>query len=841
MKARHRRKLFLSILSVFLMLFLAVIIVPPMLDLKYLRPNFEQTIKSQTGINAKINGRINISLLRNAHIVVHDVRIPNGTIDSIVFTIPLMKIFDINRAETTGKIYIDGANITIYELTKSKFDSTIEISDSNINFMGRNFKVLDAILKNGNINAWIREKQHKYLLETNGDQFLITNKNEGLKIDGTLTPNGGATANMSIDTDDINSWFEFFEPDINRPVSLSMKVDWNGKYGFNFSDINGTIGNDKFNGSIILPGDDSFNKIDLSSDNMYFDLSFLLSKKSLLKNTRLDLNLHGNIKFSDTYYSDVKLNAFGTDDRITIENLDFKNEKIGGNINGNILGTGAQNLNIRFSKNDANVYCLFSGTPERWRCDEYEYNDKNLSANGTLVSDDGSFKITLSSKNKMPENFDFVSSLNFLGTDGTIVFKFADMGGEIKIINKHQIIKYDFVKDKNLDWLNKKTFNFLPESMRAENGFMKWQNNSFSFMPNGQKWNLRLEDDKFILSGNNELELLHAFNPDVDMPFINKFPYEISGKYSASSIKDLEIRMAGHVFNGVADGANITLKTDSLNLDLLANKHYFDNYDEMQFLSGAPVLAPFKIKGLGISLTASDIIWRNEMYDNFVYSLHDGTQDFSITDDARGSLLVSLKGLGGNEYGVLIKLNRFAFVGSLLNTNSPLNISDSVITGGAELKTNGKIAYDFWKNMKGSVELSFDGGILNGIGTDAFYAKISDITNTSAEDAIANAISGGKTKVKTLRIVGKYNHGKFETTQKLSLKARHTDIYGNLQLEEGKLSAQLDIFMHGASVQEKPISLKVLPNGEHRYSLAEIMRTIDIPYMEEFIRTHNQF
>src|SRR5574344_1376941 len=447
MKARHRRKLFLGVLSVFLTLFLSALIVPPMLNLKYLRPNFEQTIKSQTGITAKINGRINVSLLRNAHIIVHDVRIPNGTIDSIVFTIPLIKIFDINSAEITGKIYIDGANIAIYELTKSNFDSTIEISNSNIGFMGRNFNVLNATLQNGNINAWMREKQHKYLLKTNGDKFLITNKNEGLKIDGVLTPNGGATASLSIDTNDINSWFEFFEPDIDRPVSLNMKVDWDGKYGFNFSDISGTIGNDKFNGSIILPGDDSFNKIKLSSDNIYFDLSFLLSKKSLLKNTRLDLDLHGNIKFSDTYYSDVKLSAFGTEDKITIENLNFKNEKIGGNINGNILGTGAQNLNIRFSKNDANVYCLFSGTPERWRCDQYEYNDKNLSANGTLVSDNGSFKITLSSKNKMPENIDFVSALNFLGTDGTIVFKFVDMGGEIKIINKRQVIKYDFVKD----------------------------------------------------------------------------------------------------------------------------------------------------------------------------------------------------------------------------------------------------------------------------------------------------------------------------------------------------------------------------------------------------------
>jgi hypothetical protein len=71
--------------------------------------------------------------------------------------------------------------------------------------------------------------------------------------------------------------------------------------------------------------------------------------------------------------------------------------------------------------------------------------------------------------------------------------------------------------------------------------------------------------------------------------------------------------------------------------------------------------------------------------------------------------------------------------------------------------------------------------------------------------------------------------------------AKHTEITGNLQLEDGKMSAHLDIFLRGASVQQKPISLKVLPTGERKYSLTEIMQTIDIAYMEEFIRTHNQF
>lgn len=840
MKARHRRTLFFVILSVFLALFLAIITVPPMFNLKNLRPSFESALLNQTGINAKINGKINISLLRRAHIVAHDVVISNGKIDSVMFTIPLLKIFDINHAQFAGKIYVDGADIAIQDLNAKKIDSTIEISNSNIRFMDKRYKITDAILKNGNFNGWVRTSQHKYLIEKNGDSFSVTNKNEGLQINGALTDNGGARANMTIDTDDINAWFEFFEPKIYEHVSLTMNIDWDGKYGFNFSDINGTIGGDKFTGSVILPSDNGASTIKFSADDIDFDLSFLLSKRSILKNAKIDLDLNGTLQFANDYYSHARLSATGTNDKITINNLDFENKNIRGNINGDILATGAKNLNIRFTKDDAHIYCLFSGTPQIWRCDEYEYTNKKLGANGTIVVNNDLFKATLVSKNTMPENFDFASSLDFLGTEGLVTFRFADMGGEIKIANKQQTINYDFVKDKNLKWLNSDDFNFLPESMLDEPGFMKWTNGNFSFSPRSEIWNLRTENNGFILSGRSELELLHAFYPSLEIQFVNDFPYEISGKYSAPFINDLEFRMAGHIFRGNVNNQSITLKTDTLNLDLLANKDYFNNYEEMQFLSGAPILVPFKINRIGLSLRASDIIWRGEEYDNFVYSLRGETQDFSITDDARGSFLVSLKSIG-NGYGIMAKLNRFAFIGKLLDSKSPLNISDSVITGQAQLTTSGKIAYDFWRNMKGLIELSFDGGNLIGIGTDDFYARALQITSTNAEDTIAYALTNGETKIKTLHINGEYEKGKFKTTQKFELAARHTEMIGDMQLEDGNLSAQIEILLRGTSVEPKPISLQVQSDGTRNYSLSEIIRSVDIGYLAEFIRTHNQF
>ena len=98
MKARHRRIVFFSILSVFLALILAAIIIPPMINLERMRPGFESALLSQTGTTAKINGRINVSLLGRAHVVAHDVIVPNGKIDSVMFTIRLSEIFDVSNA-----------------------------------------------------------------------------------------------------------------------------------------------------------------------------------------------------------------------------------------------------------------------------------------------------------------------------------------------------------------------------------------------------------------------------------------------------------------------------------------------------------------------------------------------------------------------------------------------------------------------------------------------------------------------------------------------------------------------------------------------------------------------
>ena len=86
--------------------------------------------------------------------------------------------------------------------------------------------------------------------------------------------------------------------------------------------------------------------------------------------------MRGNLKFANTSYDMIRLNAVAENDKIKIENLKFVNKKIKGVISGNITGDGAQNLIMNLTRGDDEIYCLFNGTPQIWRCDEYEYTGK---------------------------------------------------------------------------------------------------------------------------------------------------------------------------------------------------------------------------------------------------------------------------------------------------------------------------------------------------------------------------------------------------------------------------------------------------------------------------------
>ena len=171
----------------------------------------------------------------------------------------------------------------------------------------------------------------------------------------------------------------------------------------------------------------------------------------------------------------------------------------------------------------------------------------------------------------------------------------------------------------------------------------------------------------------------------------------------------------------------------------------------------------------------------------------------------------------------------------------PLNVRDTMITAEIHMNTNGQIAHDIWYNLVGDMDISFDGGYVSGLSFDEFYASADKINTLNLEFALSNALGSGETRLKNMRIVGKYNNGNFKTTQPLSISMYHVDGIGTVEIENNEMYTTLDLTMRGTSPAPSVIQLNVLPNGVRQYSLSEIMINFDSGYLSEFIRTHDKF
>jgi hypothetical protein len=171
----------------------------------------------------------------------------------------------------------------------------------------------------------------------------------------------------------------------------------------------------------------------------------------------------------------------------------------------------------------------------------------------------------------------------------------------------------------------------------------------------------------------------------------------------------------------------------------------------------------------------------------------------------------------------------------------PLNIGEAYVTGDISMKTHGMIAHDLEYNLDGTMDLTFNGGYIFGFGIDDFFAAADKINILNAEMALATALNDGQTRLKSLHIVGKYNHGNFETTEPMTLSVPHADATGALQISDGKMSAQFYLVLRGTAPEPAPIDIEILPTGERNYSLSEIMRNFDPAFMREFVRTHDRY
>ena len=417
---------------------------------------------------------------------------------------------------------------------------------------------------------------------------------------------------------------------------------------------------------------------------------------------------------------------------------------------------------------------------------------------------------------------------------GQIDFEFSDISGTYKIDGQHIIPTYRFANNKTLQWLDP-NIEQIPQFMRSSIGDFHWQDNMMHFVPKSNRWQLYLTDKYFMINGKNAKDWF----PNIDTRAFKNLEYTISGTYNGKNIANLEIIIADHKFYGSLNDDTITLHTDILNLDSFISQTYLDNYEELSFLTIPPITIPFELP-INISLSADALIYNGITFKNFVYSSKKSSQTFSITDQNRGNLLATIT-RNDNKYDIFIQLNRFKTDGTLLSAQMPLNVRDTTITAEINMRTFGNIAHDLEYNMIGDMDLSFDDGYLVGIGIDDLFAAANQINSFNAEYALSYALDGGESRIKKMRIIGKYKNGDFKTTAPIALQLRHTDATGTLEISDGAMYAQLNMILRGTSPAPQPIELQIMPNGARQYSLSEIMTNFDATYMRDFIQTHKQF
>ena len=821
-KPKYKRRIGWTLVGIVIAAFMAVLFVPPAITLNYMKPQLAAAVESQTGIKADFNGDVNFGLLGTATIVARDITVPFGTIHSAMFSVPMLSVFHPSDAELTGPISLYGAHFTISNLNAFNFNNKITFYNSTIRFFSHDYDIIRGELQNGRFTGTVRTNQHKYDVTYENDEFVIHNQNNQLEIVGQLYSDGSARGQMSIVTDDVNKWFEFNQPKINGTVDLTMNFEWDGGTGFNFTDI---VANNLSGNIRLYP--DGRRDIDLVAHDMDFDFSFLSKPKNFMNGTNLKLDFYGNIKFGKYQFDHVKISATGTDEKLQIGTIIADDFTFNG---GTIDATGAHDIMAIIPMHDKDTMCLFSGTPTTWRCSEYSHG--NMA--GSLWVDGDRFNIVVRAPVKMPDITSVKQHALAFGNRGIVDFVFNDAAGTLTIDGDKIRPEFTFAKNKDLGWLGAK-LPFLPKSMANATGDFNWESSAVVFHPHNKTWQMAVQNDLFYIYGNNFKEWF----PKIDLQSLRDNIYTVSGEYKNNVISDLTINIANHVFTGTATNDLITLKTDVLNIDSFLSPTYMDRFDEMSFLTMHPIMLPFDI-GTNISISADTLVFNGQEYKNFVYSLKPDVQVFSISDDYRGNILVTIE-RDGSWYDISLQMNRFATRGKILNDLMPLNIGESYVTGDVEMKTNGMIAHDLEYNLNGTLDLTFTGGYIYGLGIDDFFAYADKITILNAEYALINALTGGQTRLKSLHIMGKYENGNFATTEPLTLSVPHADATGALQINDGKMSAQFYLVLRGTAPEPGPIDLSIAPTGERTFPLSEIMQNFDPAYMRQFVKNHDRF
>ncbi len=824
----YKQKILWSIAGLFAIAGLGIAVAPEFITLNNLKPKLEQAINSHPGINAKINGDIKFSLLSGPKLVAHNITVPNGFVKFIEFDIPIKQIFNLSDVNVFEKATVYGADLKIESLTSPLSDQVINIKSSTFEFRGHKFELVSSELNKNILSGILKTHQNNfnyyYSFVFDGVNFNVKNDKDNLIANGRILPDGSANGVLSVDTENINNFFHFSQPEIKQKISLTTNFYWDGFEGLSFEKITG----ENVSGNVEIYNNGR-KDIEIKATDVDIDLSYLASNLDVIYNTNLKIELTGKIKFRDNVYSFVRLNTIGTGDEFIINEIILDTTKISG---GTISKDFAKDLPITLVKDGADVFCFFSGNLESWECKKYQYDDMS----GKIIVDGENYEVFLNSDKKMFENTGFYKRFTHLGTNGELHFNFADASGTVYIKNDTGTPKYSFAKDKPFNWLGD-NFYFIPENMANEIGAFSWKDNLIFFVSNSNNWSIEMNVDTgyFKIRGAN----IKDWFTDADLQAIKDMDFIATGNLHKNNIYDLVLKFGNHEFKGNVIGNNIILTCDILNLDLIASQEYIDEYESMKFLTPAKITLPFDL-GLNIGLKANKLIYNGDIFSNFIYSLEDNEQAFSITDESRGDFLVSVIE-NGFDYEILLELNRFKTYSKLLGAGLPLNIEDTTITGQANLRTSGKIAFDIWKNLSGTIDIVLEGGTLTGLGIDNFYATAGDITTLNAEYSLMKAFESGKSRLKNMRIIGEYKDETFTTTAPFTLSLNHTDITGEIKTFDGNMSVKMDFALRGTAPTPEPITLNVLPTGKREYSLSEIMTNFDAYYFKSFVATHDKF
>jgi len=802
---------------------LSIIVIPPMVNLNFLKPRIENIIFNETGIKAHIHGNVNFSLLGQAKIVAHNISVPNGIISSCGFSIPFWGIFDLKNSNISGDLHINGASLLVDKIIPFNTNTTIIVTNSNIKFLNKEYKIIDAVLSKNNVNAIVRTNQHKYEITAHNNIFTIKNKNNDLTLSGELFNDGTAIAHIEIVAQNINKWFEFESPKISAQFPVVADMYWNGKYGIKFYNISAN----GITGSVELK-DDGRKIIDLKSDTANYDLNFLLNNPDVLQNTSFNLNFYGEIHLANQVYHHLKVITNGENDKINIDTVIADDMVLRG---GTIDKNGAHNVYVAMPEFGEMTTCIFNGTPNDWTCTDFLYGGV---VSGTLHIDTKHFEVDLHTPQPFKDFNTVIKMARLLGKNGYVKFDCPDMKGTLFIKDNKPSVSYTQLVKKSLNWANI-YLPFMPDFMKNEIGDLTSTKDSMTFIPESKQWKLYSTKDFFIIHGDD----FKKWFPNLDLQSLRDLPYTISGNYKKDHISNLILEMANHKFTGTATQKSVTLKTDTLNMDYFMNPEFHDNFEQLSFFTNAPIMVPFDME-LNLALSAKTFIYNNRKYNNFVYSLHKDVQTFSITDDDRGNLLATIK-KENKKYALNIQLNKFVFDKKLLPLNMPFNISNTTVTADIKLNTSGVIAHDIIDNLTGYFDASFYGGKLYGFGFDQFYASAPYIKTLNGEEFLDTALRQGVTFIKKMHINGTYEHGDIQTVTPLTLSMKHVDATGTLEIKNHEMFARLKLILRGTSSGPEPIDITIYPNNERNFSLSQIMINFDPEYMREFVKSHDKF